>query len=79
MSRLTQSPDCVTNEMFVNTWRAPISNNVNIEIYCAHEKLCEVQCLKMFQFPLYTLWFKIHVLFDCKGKPETLIITVAEG
>jgi hypothetical protein len=27
-------------------------------------KLCEVQCLKMYQFLQYTLWLKIHnVLF----------------
>jgi len=37
---------------------------VHIEIYWAHRKLCEVQCLKMYRLLQYTVLFYCHLWPD---------------
>jgi hypothetical protein len=48
------------------------TNGAHNEIYWAHKKLCEFQCLKMCWFLQYTLWLNIHILFYCYLSPDTL-------
>jgi hypothetical protein len=59
--RIVTAAECVTNEMFVSTWRETeyrldvcrATNYAHIEMYWAHKELCEVQCLKMYRFLQY--------------------------
>jgi len=47
----------------------------HIEIYWAHEKLYEIQCLEMCRFLQYTLWLKIHVSYYCHFKAGHLYLS----
>jgi hypothetical protein len=66
--RIIRVAQCITNEILVNNWQETeyclhmccATNDAIIEIYCAHNKLCEVQCLKMYWTLKYMLWFKIY-------------------
>jgi hypothetical protein len=60
--------------MLANTWQKTeyhldvchATNGAHIEIYWAYKKLCEVQCLEIYQFFQYTSWLKMYnVLFYC--------------
>jgi hypothetical protein len=56
LDRTVRAAECVTNEIFVSTWRETeyrldacrAINCAHIEMYWAHKELCEVQCLKVY-------------------------------
>jgi len=58
---IIRTSECVTNETLTNTWpeieyrfdRCCATNCAHIAICRARKKLCEVQCLKMYQFLIH--------------------------
>jgi len=48
--------ECINNEMLTNTWQETEHFHVCCAINGAHMKLCEAQCLEMYQPLQYTLW-----------------------
>jgi hypothetical protein len=81
--RTVRAAERISNEMFPSTWweteyRLDVcraSNGAHTEIYRAHEKLCEIQCLKMYRFIQYTLWLDIYnVLFLFLIMPGSLYL-----
>jgi len=69
MSGMTiiRAAECITNKMLASTCKETeysddvchSTNGAHIEFYWTWKKLCEVQCLKMYQFLHYTLQLKI--------------------
>jgi len=58
----------------LNVLMCHATNGTNTDTYWAHKELWLVQCLKMYQFPQYTLWLKIlvYVIFYCYLRPDTV-------
>jgi hypothetical protein len=75
MNRVTKSPELqgalmkclsVPDKKMNTVLMCDVPLMVNIDIYWAHEELCEVQCWKMYPFLQNALWLKIsHVVFYC--------------
>jgi len=58
--RNIRTAKCVTIESLARLDVYHAANEAHIEIYCAHKKLCVVQCLRMFRFVRYALCLNIH-------------------
>jgi hypothetical protein len=83
MSSVTESPEL----QYANArWETECSldvchetNGAPIEIYGAHEKLCEVQCLKKYRFFQYTSQLKAYnVLLYCHLRSDIRCVCVGK-
>jgi hypothetical protein len=78
--KIVRAAECITNEMTatmwcetdtVLMWAVPLMVPY-IEIYWAHQKLCDIQYLTMYRCFQHTLWVEIYFLLPFKARHPLL-------